>query len=164
MYSKQEAALLTQQFWTAFGGYIAPVLSAEGEKINWINYKTGEKGIRFIMTVDNKEAVIAIILSQKDIALQKIYFDKFIQLKKILRESTGLEWLWEPLVSDQHEKTISRIYAVLPGVNILSKPDWPAIISFFKPRLIALDKFWCEYKYAFEHLTPGADKKVISNG
>lgn len=150
MYSKQEASLLTQQFWTAFGQYIAPVLSAEGEKINWVNYKTGEKGIRFIITVNNQAAKISIILSHNDITLQKLYFDKFIRLTKTLHAIVGEEWQWHAFTKDHYGETISEIYTTLQNVNVLNKADWPAIISFLKPRLIALDTFWCEYKYAFE--------------
>ena len=150
MYTKQEASLLTQQFWTAFGGYMAPVLSAEGEKINWVNYKTGEKDIRFIMKADTAAAKISITLSHKDPILQRLYFDKFVQLKKIFEQVTGQDWDWTPLVPDQHGKIISEMYATLGGVNVLNKQDWPAIISFLKNRLTALDTFWCEYKYAFE--------------
>jgi Domain of unknown function (DUF4268) len=150
MYTKQEAALLTQQFWTTFGLYMAPVLSAEGEKINWVNYKTGEKDIRFIMMADNKAAKISITLSHKDTRLQQLYFDKFLQLKKILHRFTNGDWQWDLLTLNLHGKPISSIYTILQYVNVLNKPDWPAIISFLKPRMIALDKFWCEYKYAFE--------------
>ena len=56
MYSRQEASILKQEFWTSFGLYMNPVLSSEGEKINWVNYKTGEKGIRFKMHADNRSA------------------------------------------------------------------------------------------------------------
>ncbi len=45
MFSKQEASQLRKDFWTAFGLYMRPIPSAEGDKINWINYKTGEKDI-----------------------------------------------------------------------------------------------------------------------
>src|SRR6185295_71381 len=110
MYSKQEASLLTQQFWTTFGGYIAPVLSAEGERINWVNYKTGERDIRFIMSADTNAAKISITLSHKDTTLQQLYFDKFMQLKKILHQFTGEEWQWDSLTTGQHGKTISGIY------------------------------------------------------
>ena len=34
MYSKQEASFLNQKFWTSLGQYLAPIPSAEGEKIN----------------------------------------------------------------------------------------------------------------------------------
>jgi hypothetical protein len=35
-------------------------------------------------------------------------------------------------------------------VSILQKNDWPALISFFKTRIIALDEFWSSVKYDFE--------------
>ena len=56
MYSKSEASQLKQEFWTSFGQYMSPVLSAEGEKLNWINYKTGEKDIFFKMKANNKKS------------------------------------------------------------------------------------------------------------
>jgi hypothetical protein len=40
MYPRNEAAQLKKEFWTVFGQYMAPVLSSEGEKISWGNYKT----------------------------------------------------------------------------------------------------------------------------
>ncbi|MFA6248901.1 MAG: DUF4268 domain-containing protein, partial [Mucilaginibacter sp.] len=49
MYSKDQASQLKQAFWTAFGQYMGPVLSAEGLRTNWINYKTGVKHIYFRM-------------------------------------------------------------------------------------------------------------------
>ena len=70
MYSRQEAAQLKQEFWSRFGQYLAPVLAADGEKINWINYKTGEKDIYFKMEADNKEAFIAIEVTHKDPEIQ----------------------------------------------------------------------------------------------
>jgi len=40
MFKRQEASRLREEFWTTFGRYMRPVLSTEGIKINWINYKT----------------------------------------------------------------------------------------------------------------------------
>jgi hypothetical protein len=37
-------------------------------------------------------------------------------------------------------------------VNLFNRDDWPALISFFKPRLVALDEFWNGAQYAFEEL------------
>ena len=83
---------MNQAFWTALGQYMSPVLSAEGEKVNWINYKTGEKNIRFAMQADQQYAKIGIELSHKDTAQQNEYFEKFSQLKKRLEEATGEHW------------------------------------------------------------------------
>lgn len=150
MYSNQEVSLINQQFWTSFGVYLAPVLSAEGEKINWVNYKTGQKGIRFIMMADNSAAKISISLFHKDAAEQQACFEKFVQLKKIFHEIMGEEWQWQLHTMDAFGKTTSEIYTTLNTVNVLNKTDWPDIISFLKQRMIALDTFWCGYKFAFE--------------
>jgi hypothetical protein len=150
MYSKQEASILNQQFWTSFGQYLAPILSAEGEKINWINYKTGIKDIRFIMQADNRQAKIAITFLHKDVATQQLYFEKLAVFKKAFHQISGETWQWKLHTTDGFGRTISEITTTMQPVNLLNKADWPAIISFLKPRIIALDKFWCEYKYALE--------------
>lgn len=150
MYSKQEAALLTQEFWTLFGRYIAPLPSADGEKINWVNYKTGLKDTRFVMVADTGFAKVGIVLQQPGIAFQQLYFEKFAALKKQMHKTLGEAWQWQPGITNQHGKLTSEIFTTLENVNVLNRQDWPAIISFLKPRMIALDQFWCEYKYAFE--------------
>lgn len=65
MYSKQEASKLKQQFWTSFGLYMQPVPSANGEKVNWINYKTGIRHVSFRMNAGD-HADISIELSHPD--------------------------------------------------------------------------------------------------
>ena len=152
MYSKQEAAQLKKEFWTAFGQYMTPVLSAEGEKISWLNYKTDEKNIFFRLQADNKAASIAIMLTHSDAGIQQLYFEQFCQLKKNLKEATGEEWIWQPHTIDEWGKPVSLIYTQLIGVSIFQREDWPKLISFFKPRIIALDEFWSNVKYSFETL------------
>lgn len=152
MYSKQEATKLKQEFWTAFGQYMTPVLSAEGERINWINYKTGEKHIHFRMQADNKKASIGIELSHPDLEIQQLYFDQFSQLKNIFNGIVNEEWLWTPKISDEHGRMISRIYDQITEVSIFKKEDWPELITFLKSRIIALDEFWSNVKYSFEAL------------
>ena len=150
MYSRQEAAQLKKEFWTAFGQYMTPVLPAEGEKVSWVNYKTGEKNIYFRMAADNKSASIGIDLTHNDEGIQQLYYEHFLQLKKILEVSTGEEWTWQLHTTDDYGKTVSRIYTELHNVSIFKKDDWPKLISFFKPRIVALDEFWSNVKHAFE--------------
>lgn len=152
MYSKQEASQLRQEFWTTFGQYMNPILSTEGEKINWINYKTGEKNISFRMHADNKKAIIAIELNHKDKDIQQIYFEQFHQFKNLFEDAVNEEWNWQLHWFDEHGKLISRIYKETTGLSIFQKQDWPDLISFFKLRVIALDEFWSQVKYAFESL------------
>ena len=152
MYSKQEAAQLKQVFWTSFGQYLLPVLSADGEKVNWVNYKTGEKDIYFRMQADNKKAGIAIELTHKDREIQQLYFEEFRTLKKFLTGAVGEEWQWQLHTLDEYGRIVSRIGTEKPGVSIFRKDDWPELISFFKPRIIGLDLFWSNVKYGFERL------------
>jgi DNA repair exonuclease SbcCD nuclease subunit len=150
MYTKQEASQLRQQFWTAFGMYMQPIPSAEEEKINWVNYKTGDKYISFKMQTIGNDAFVAIELTHKDPVQQQLVFDKFSQFKKAFRQIVKEDWQWQLHTTDEHGTIISRIYKQLENVNVLNKENWPQLISFFKPGIISLDQFWSEYKYAFE--------------
>jgi hypothetical protein len=152
MYSREEAVQLKQQFWTSFGKYMAPVLSAEGEKINWINYKTREPGVFFKMNADNRAATIAIVLGHSNAGIQELYYEQLYELRKMLEESLGEEWEWDRLKVNDYGKVESRVYKTLSGVSIFKQEDWPEMISFFKPRIIALDEFWSNARYAFEAL------------
>lgn len=149
MYSKDQASQLKQAFWTAFGQYIAPQPSAEGIKINWINYKTGIKHLHFKMHADHKSAYIAIVISHPDLDIQELFFEQFTAFKNILTSQMEEEWEWQFKVPDEY-KTVSRIICTLPDTSIFKQEDWPALISFFKPRIIALDEFWNDAQYSFD--------------
>ena len=150
MYTKQEASKQKQAFWTAFGQYMQPILSAEGLKANWINYKTGVTGIHFKMDVDNIHATIAIVFSHSDANIQAAHYDQLVQLKAMLQQALGEDWQWQPMITDEYGKTISRIGTAIQNVNIYRNEDWPTLISFFKPRIIALDAFWSDARYGFD--------------
>jgi hypothetical protein len=152
MYTKEEASQLRQAFWTAFGQYIAPQLSAEGLKINWINYKTGLKNVYFKMDADKRAASIAIEITHPDPGIQELFFEQFLELKNLLHSYLNEEWDWALRTSDEYGRTISRIYKEIEPVSIFKREDWPTLISFFKPRIIALDEFWSDAKYAFDPL------------
>ena len=150
MYSKDEASQIRQGFWTAFGQYIAPQLSADGLRINWINYKTGIKHLNFKMQTDNRQAYIAIEISHPDAGMQELMFEQFKELKTVLDSNLNEEWEWELHTRDESNKLVSRIIKILPSASIFNRNDWPALISFFKPRIIALDEFWSVAQYSFE--------------
>jgi len=150
MYTKQEKAKLKQAFWTTYGQYMRPILSADGERANWVNYKTGVAGIYFRMDADDSCATIAIEFSHSDASIREAHYEQLLQMKNMLHEALGEEWLWQPNVTDEYGKPISSVGAELPGVNVYRNDDWPDIISFLKQRIIALDAFWSMAKYGFE--------------
>ena len=149
MYSKQEESFLRKQFWTSFGQYLAPIPSAGANKINWINYKTGIKGIHFKMDATIDRAYIGIEISHDSIATQALYFNHFKTLRQDLEKTVAEKWIWEEAV-EINGKNISRICKTLNNTNIYRQTDWPQIISFLKTRIISLDHFWNVHKEIFE--------------
>ena len=152
MYSKDEASQIRQAFWTTFGQYIAPQLSADGLKVNWVNYKTGIKHLYFKMDANKRSATIEILIAHPDAGIQELFFEQFAELKIMLNGYLNEEWDWLLHDKDENGKTISRIYKQIDSVSIYNRNDWPQLISFFKPRIIALDEFWSVGQYSFEAL------------
>jgi len=152
MYSKDEASQIRQAFWTTFGQYIAPQLSADGVKVNWVNYKTGIKYLYFKMDADKRSALIEILIAHPHAGIQELFFEQFTELKTVFNSHLNEEWEWVLHDKDENGKTISRIYKQLDGVSVYNRVDWPQLISFFKPRIIALDEFWSTAQYSFDAL------------
>ncbi len=153
MYTKEEVSKQKQAFWTAFGKYMKPVLSADGDIISWSNYKTGIPGISFKLDADYDTATVAIVLFHKDIVLQEDFYLQFEQQRSILEASLEeTDWEWELDATDEYGRTVCKISKKITGVNVMRAEDWPMIISFFKPRIIALDEYWSMAKYSFEAL------------
>jgi Domain of unknown function (DUF4268) len=150
MYTREQASAVRQKFWTNFGMYMRPVPSAISEKVNWINYNTGIKGIAFKMDADKESASICIQISLKETVLQEQYFDLFVNIKRNFFLRAGEDWNFEKFHITENAVSISIIKKTLENVNIFKETDWPTLISFLKTNIMALDAFWAEYKVAFE--------------
>jgi len=127
-----------------------PLRGADDKPVNWLNYKTGVKNLYFRMDADNDEATIAIELRHTDRETQQHYFEKFVQVIELFHQTMGENWQWQLHDTDEDGRLVSRIRTQLKNVNILNVNDWPAIISFLKPRMMALDIFWNRVKESFE--------------
>lgn len=153
MYSSRQKSAQHEQFWMAFGKYMAPVLSASGGRISWGNYRTGVKPVYFRMHVSGSEAYIAIEIEHNNPVMRTECFMRFHLLRESLVSFLGEEWHWEEEAVNANGKKVSRIYKRLEGVDIHAEDSWPAIISFLKPRLVTLDAFWYENREFFESFT-----------
>lgn len=149
MYNREQASKLKQEFWTTFGQYLAPQLGADGQKVNWINYKTGHRNFFFRMDADNKEAFIGIVILQKNADLRMLFYEQLEELRGALHGMLEEEWLWETDRFDSSGRPYCSVYTILEGVSVYKREDWPVLIRFFKPRLIALDEFWSMAQYHF---------------
>lgn len=153
MFTKEQASYLRQQFWTRFGKYMAPVPSASGEKVNWINYKTGVKQITFKMDAAKDSTSIGIYIDDKDQEKGDAFYTVFVQLMPELQQLLPENWAAEKSVVNEHGQVFSRIGTMLAGVSVFRESDWPVMISFLKPRIVALDTFWAEQKDIFEMIS-----------
>jgi hypothetical protein len=152
MYSKEEASKLRQQFWITFGKYMKPIPSAEGLPINWVNYKTGVKNVYFRMTTEQKATSISIDITHADEQTRITFFEQFVALNKLFADAINEDWNWELDAINEYELPLSKISKTITGFSIFNQEHWPALISFLKPRIIALDQFWSDVKPVFEDL------------
>lgn len=151
MYSKEETVRLKQQFWIAFGKYMKPVPAADGLPTNWINYKTGVKYLHFRMNAEQFKTSISIEITHDDEITSKLFFEHFEAYKAIFFTYLNEEWEWNQCAETQG-LLLSEIKKTICGLNIYNQNHWPEIISFLKPRIIALDEFWVDVKPFFEAL------------
>lgn len=150
MYTKQEASAITTAFWTSFGLYMKPIPSVWKEKVNWLNYKTGVKSIYFRMNANTKSATISVDINISDDAKRREVFEQFVNMKSMLIAVSESNWVWEEEAYNEFGIVFSRIQQTIDNVNIFKQEDWSTIISFFKPRIIALDAFWADAKDGIE--------------
>lgn len=141
MYSKAEASKIRERFWTKFGKYMQPVPFSSGEKLNWINYKTGVKGIRFAMKAESKFASVEIQVTHPE---EQIRLQALKQLSVIIPELetlTGYAWLMDKQAYFDG-KRIGLIHSEIENISIFRETDWPAFIQFFKSSVMAFDQLW----------------------
>jgi hypothetical protein len=141
VYTKEEASAVRAKFWTSLGKYLKPIPNAEGETINWINYKTGVNQVRVKADAQNGFAYLMVEISGEENTRNEM-----------LAAFKRLDFSWHTeTVSVENEwndggKQVHQLITNLEDVSVFRETDWPAIISFLKANLIAFDVFWCENK------------------
>jgi hypothetical protein len=105
------------------------------------------------MDADHKHVSISIVISSSDPLRQQAFYNRLTQMKQMIEEVLGeKDWIWQPFNPDEYGNIVSTVSKQITGVSIHRQEDWPAMISFLKPRIMALDVFWSVGKYGFEEL------------
>lgn len=149
MYSKEIASAIRSRFFTKLGQYLHPIASSNGQKVNWINYKTGVKQIYFRIDLPNRGCEIGLEICSADADLRKRQFHLLETGRSILDSDPEIKWTWSESSILETGAEISRVFDRLDGVSVLNESDWPVLISFIKPRLLLLDRCWQEVKELF---------------
>ncbi|WP_225000164.1 DUF4268 domain-containing protein [Cesiribacter sp. SM1] len=151
MFTRDEAKAWNERFYTLFGTYMRRhEPQAEGAR-QWLNYRTGVKGIFFRVEATGKEAVASIDLQQADEGVRKLFFDQFVEFRKALESHTGPLY-WEEEYSLSSGRIISRIYQKQQEVSLFRQDDWHQIFPFFEKYLLGFDAFWADFREGFIEL------------
>lgn len=102
------------------------------------------------MDTDNRSATIMVEFAHPDAEIRELFYEQFLQFKRLFTDQMQEEWDWQPDHMDIYSKYTVRISYTLHKASIFNRDDWPALISFLKPRIIALDEFWSTAQYSFE--------------
>lgn len=137
MYSKADAQILKNEFWSTFGNEYPR---------KWLLYNTKIKDVTFKFNVDNKKAFVMLDIEPKDENKRKIYFEKVESLKDILTN----EFLSDVILDKEHYlesgKVISRVWVELSDVSLNRKTDWETIFNFFYYKMDAFERFFYEHE------------------
>ena len=151
MWSKEEAKERKIEFFTNFGVYMKKYVPEFGEKIRWVNYRTGIKSIRFKIESHKKHSLVCIDIIHKDEGIRELFFEQFQEFKKLL--SANMDTLnWVKKYRIDSGIYITRIYTELNGPSINQKSEWGDIYRFFEKNLVALHEFWELSKEVFKDL------------
>ena len=151
MYSKEHKREIKTLFYTSFGKYMSKNNASTG-KIKWLNYPTQVKDIYFRISLETKYAEVYIDLQHQDQSLRNLFYDQFLELKTVFKNTLGQDWHWNREQENKYGKKCARITTTLQEVNLYNKDTWAETFQFFEKHLLNLDVFWSEFKDLFKDL------------
>lgn len=146
MFSKEDKKLYKTNFWNEFKTLMQKERSADGKRINWLNYPSGLKDIYVRIDADKRHTYLSIDIQSKDDGIRAIIYEQFTEMRRVMEDIMGYkaEWIEHYFVTNTNE--ISRIWWELPDVSMFKKEDKVIIFDFLKTRLVAFDEFYSEFK------------------
>ena len=153
MFSKAEAKERRQAFWTTFAVYMRKHKPTNHPKTKWVNYRTGVRDLYFRLNTNGRKAQVCIDLQHNDEGIRVLFYEQWLELRKVFESIAGSEWKWEADVYDAETyQTLSRISVETEGLNYFNKEDWSALFQFFEKHMVPLDEFWGEFQEVFKQL------------
>ena len=137
MFSKNEAKLLRQEFWTSFG---------KSFPRDWILYNTNVKGLSFKFHFDIKTAYVAFCIDMPP-TKQKAYWNRFLSHKTILETEFLPPIKFEECFEVSENKYLSAIYVSIESeVSIHNKSTWREVMEFLNETMLKFEAFYDIYK------------------
>lgn len=136
MFSKEEAATLKKEFWTAFG---------KSFPRKWLLYDTKIKDLSFKFYADNKKAEVSLNIEMNDEVFRNAYFEKIQSLENLFLGEIPELFLNENFTL-QNGKIISKIWVEKNGVSIFNKNSWREIFEFFVENMDKMETLFLDYE------------------
>jgi hypothetical protein len=137
MFSKNEAKLLRQEFWTSFG---------KSFPREWILYNTNVKGLSFKFYFDTKTAYVALCMDM-DPAKQQAYWEQLLSHKTILETDFLPEVQFEKNFEVSEDKILSVAYVSTDcKVSIHNKSTWRIAMEFLNETMLKFEAFYDIYE------------------
>lgn len=136
MFSKEEAATLKKEFWTAFG---------KSFPRKWLLYDTKIKDFSFKFYADNKKAEVSLNIEMNNEVFRNAYFEKIQSLENLFLGEIPELFLDENFTL-QNGKIISKIWVEKNGVSIFNKNTWRDIFEFFVENMDKMETLFLDYE------------------
>lgn len=152
MYTKEQVKAIKKEFWTAFGIYMKKNNTKVFKKKRWVNYKTGINDLYFRLDFTDKKAFFSIDIQHKDDGIRELYYEQFLEFKKMLNSMFDDKLTWQPVAFDKFNNPKACIFEELQNVSIYNKSDWAETMRFLEERIVTINEFWGEFKEVFKQL------------
>src|SRR5687768_8628033 len=108
---------IREEFWTKCGQFMALHPSVSGERVSWLNYKTGVRYVHAKIMVEADRAYFGIEVSAPDLSTRDKIYRQLLSDLPVLTSCSGNEWQNNPTHLSGN-KTVSAIYQQMTGVNV----------------------------------------------
>lgn len=152
MFSKEENKQIKVDFYTALGVRMKRHIALSGEKIKWVNYKTGIKGLAFKMEIDKRIARLFVEIKHSDTDIQDLVYQQFEEYKVVLEQAMPSDTIWFSEDYNILGEKIAKIEWQQEAVSIYKKDTWGTAFDFYEAHWLTLDDFWADIKPIFEDL------------
>ncbi|MDC1266173.1 DUF4268 domain-containing protein [Flavobacteriaceae bacterium] len=137
MFTKNEAKLLRQEFWTSFG---------KSFPREWILYNTSVKGLSLKFHFDTETAYVALCIDM-DPTKQQTYWNQLLSHKSILETDFLPKARFENCFQVSDEKILSAVYVPIESkVSIHNKSTWRTAMEFLNETMLKFEAFYAVYE------------------
>jgi hypothetical protein len=146
MYSREEAKELRVAFWNEFRDFTNKRRKGKGRTGKWILDKTGINALNLRFHFDEHHALVGIDIETRNLDKRLEMYEKLESTRNQINKALGENTTWELDYTRENDKSVSRIYTAIEGVNILDRKSWNRVNMFFFDRMTALEDYFLEYK------------------